>query len=111
MSSDSIDISDRVGSEPSPGRNQAKAEPMPATGDRGDPAPSPVTDANEAEGEERQDAANPAGPLDAGVPSPGDLHGVNAPAVQAAAGTSQQAVPVTALAPPGKPDGEVDTRT
>jgi len=50
-----------------------------------------------------------------GVPTPGDSKGVAVPAVQAAAGTSQesgevQGVSVTALAPPGKPDGEVDTR-
>ncbi|HET7531415.1 MAG TPA: hypothetical protein VFJ98_10690 [Mycobacteriales bacterium] len=50
-----------------------------------------------------------------GVPSPGDSRGVSVPAVQAAAGTSEEAekvegVKVTSLAPPGKPDGEVDTR-
>jgi hypothetical protein len=50
-----------------------------------------------------------------GVPSPGDAKGVSVPAVQAARGTSEEtgaieAVNTTALAPPGKPDGEVDTR-
>ena len=50
-----------------------------------------------------------------GVPTPGDSHGVAVPAVQAAAGTSEQSekvdgVRITSLAPPGKPDGEVDTR-
>jgi hypothetical protein len=40
---------------------------------------------------------------------------VSVPSVQAAAGTSEQAeqvesVKITSLAPPGKPDGEVDTR-
>ena len=50
-----------------------------------------------------------------GVPTPGDSKGVAVPAVQAAAGTSEesaeiQAVRTTSLAPPGKPDGEVDTR-
>jgi hypothetical protein len=50
-----------------------------------------------------------------GVPVPGDAKGVAVPSVQAATGTSEetgevQGVNVTALAPPGKPDGEVDTR-
>lgn len=50
-----------------------------------------------------------------GVPTPGDSRGVSVPAVQAAAGTSEQGeavdgVNITSLAPPGKPDGEVDTR-
>jgi hypothetical protein len=54
-------------------------------------------------------------PVDGGVPSPGDSQGVSVPSVQAAAGTSEQSekidgVNITALAPPGKPDGEVDTR-
>jgi hypothetical protein len=51
-----------------------------------------------------------------GVPTPGDSQGVAVPSVQAAAGTSEetdeiQDVHTTSLAPPGKPDGEVDTRT
>jgi hypothetical protein len=50
-----------------------------------------------------------------GVPTPGDSKGVAVPSVQAAAGTSEEsgeieAVKTTSLAPPGKPDGEVDTR-
>jgi hypothetical protein len=50
-----------------------------------------------------------------GVPTPGDSKGVAVPAVQAAAGTSEESagvegVRITAIAPPGKPDGEVDTR-
>jgi hypothetical protein len=50
-----------------------------------------------------------------GVPTPGDSHGVAVPAVQAAAGTSEESAPVdgvriTSISPPGKPDGEVDTR-
>jgi hypothetical protein len=50
-----------------------------------------------------------------GVPTPGDSQGVAVPGVQAAQGTSEQSeqvdgVKVTSLAPPGKPDGEVDTR-
>ena len=50
-----------------------------------------------------------------GVPVPGDAKGVSVPSVHAAAGTSEEGekvdgVRLTALAPPGKPDGEVDTR-
>jgi hypothetical protein len=50
-----------------------------------------------------------------GVPTPGDSKGVAVPSVQAAAGSSEeseeiQGVKTTSLAPPGKPDGEVDTR-
>lgn len=50
-----------------------------------------------------------------GVPTPGDAQGVAVPAVQAAFGTSEESAPVdgvriTSNAPPGKPDGEVDTR-
>ena len=55
-------------------------------------------------------------PVDGGVPTPGDAQGVSVPSVQAAAGTSEQhekidGVNITSLAPPGKPDGEVDTRS
>ena len=54
-------------------------------------------------------------PNTGGVPTPGDSKGVAVPSVQAAAGTSEEAgaiqdVRTTSLAPPGKPDGEVDTR-
>ena len=68
---------------------------------------------------DRSAAATSAGTMpvgtDGGIPTPGDSQGVAVPSVQAAAGTSEQneqvdAVRVTSLAPPGKPDGEVDTR-
>jgi hypothetical protein len=54
-------------------------------------------------------------PTTGGVPTPGDSKGVAVPSVQAAAGTSEESgaiedVRTTSLAPPGKPDGEVDTR-
>lgn len=54
-------------------------------------------------------------PVDGGVPTPGDSQGVSVPSVQAATGTSEESgkvdgVSITALAAPGKPDGEVDTR-
>ena len=50
-----------------------------------------------------------------GVPTPGDSQGVAVPSVQAAAGTSEESgaiddIRTTSNAPPGKPDGEVDTR-
>jgi hypothetical protein len=64
--------------------------------------------------EQMQRSASP--PVDGGVPSPGDSQGVAVPSVQAAAGTSEESekvdgVKITSLAPPGKPDGEVDTRS
>jgi hypothetical protein len=63
--------------------------------------------------EQMQRSASP--PVDGGIPSPGDAQGVAVPSVQAAAGTSEEnekidGVNITSLAPPGKPDGEVDTR-
>jgi len=63
----------------------------------------------------QQMARSAAPPVDGGVPTPGDSQGVSVPSVQAAAGTSEESekvdgVKITSLAPPGKPDGEVDTR-
>jgi hypothetical protein len=60
-------------------------------------------------------AATMPGGTNGGVPTPGDSKGVSVPSVQAATGTSEESesvdgVRITALAPPGKPDGEVDTR-
>jgi hypothetical protein len=77
------------------------------------------TSARDAETDDRQGAEalqrSAAPPADGGVPTPGDSQGVAVPSVQAAAGTSEQShaaqgMKTTALAPPGKPDGEVDTR-
>ena len=84
-----------------------------ASMDQGQPARE--TEADDAAGAEQMTrSAGP--PVDGGVPSPGDAQGVAVPSVQAAAGTSEQSeqidgVNITALAPPGKPDGEVDTRS
>lgn len=114
-------IDDRVSPDAPdvPAANQGKAEPMPPTGSRGDEPGSRVADTNEAIGEERQCEPRPAAApfVGAGVPAPGDVAGVNAPAVHAAQGTSEETEPVTlltnantSLPPPGKPDGEVDTR-
>jgi hypothetical protein len=83
-----------------------------ARGDQGEPARE--VEAHDAAGAEAMVGAM-APPVTGGVPVPGDVPGGTAPSVQAAAGTSEQAekvdgVRVTAIAPPGKPDGEVDTR-
>ena len=84
-----------------------------ASMDQGDP-PRPMETDDAAGAENMQRSASP--PVDGGVPTPGDAQGVAVPSVQAAAGTSEQSeavdgVKITALAPPGKPDGEVDTRS
>ena len=88
--------------------NQGKDEPIATT-----PEESP-----QASDDDTADAP-PTGNLSpsatGGVPTPGDSQGVAVPSVQAAAGTSEEAekvegVTTTSLAPPGKPDGEVDTR-
>jgi hypothetical protein len=99
-----------TGAQPEPpAANQAKDEPIATTpdesaqGSSGGPAAETTT------------AASMPASATGGVPTPGDSHGVAVPAVQAALGTSEQAervdgVKITSLAPPGKPDGEVDTR-
>lgn len=84
-----------------------------ARGEQGTPAGPADTD-DDAGAESMARSATPT--VDGGVPSPGDSQGVPAPSVQAAAGTSENSekvdgVSITALAAPGKPDGEVDTRT
>ena len=84
-----------------------------ASQDQGQPPREMETD--DAGGAERMTrSASP--PVDGGVPTPGDAQGVSVPSVQAAAGTSEESekvdgVKITANAPPGKPDGEVDTRS
>lgn len=90
----------------------ASGESSRASMDQGQPPREMDTD--DAGGAERmQRSAAP--PVDGGVPTPGDSQGVTVPSVQAAAGTSEESesvdgVTITSLAPPGKPDGEVDTR-
>jgi hypothetical protein len=42
--------------------------------------------------------------------APGDSKGVAVPSTHAMAGTSEDGVPIPGIVPPGKPDGEVDTR-
>ena len=83
-----------------------------ASMDQGEPPRTMETD--DAAGAQRM-ARSASPPVDGGVPTPGDAQGVAVPSVQAAAGTSEQSdavdgVKITSLAPPGKPDGEVDTR-
>jgi hypothetical protein len=48
---------------------------------------------------------------DQAVPAtPGDSQGVPVPSTYAAAGTSEAGASLPGVTPPGKPDGEVDTR-
>jgi hypothetical protein len=47
------------------------------------------------------------GPVDA---KPGDSQGVPVPSTHSAAGTSEAGAALPGVVPPGKPDGEVDTR-
>ena len=95
-----------------PAPNQGKDEPIATT-----PNESPQASDSDAQTVEAQTAdatTMPAGTT-GGIPTPGDSKGVSVPSVQAAAGTSEESgevqdVRTTSLAPPGKPDGEVDTR-
>ena len=97
----------------SPETSAQAGESSRASTEQGEPARDVETD--DAGGAEQMlRSANP--PVDGGVPVPGDSQGVAVPSVQAAAGTSEESeavdgVNVTAIAPPGKPDGEVDTRS
>ena len=91
-----------------PASNQGKDEPIATT-----PSESPQSSDDDTAGSD--DTTMPAG-TSGGVPTPGDSQGVSVPSVQAAAGTSEESgeiqdVRTTSLAPPGKPDGEVDTRS
>jgi hypothetical protein len=96
----------------SPETSAQAGESSTARADQGQsPRSNEVDDAGGAQA--MQESVSPAG--GGGVPSPGDSQGVSVPSVQAAAGTTEQSeavdgVAITALAPPGKPDGEVDTR-
>lgn len=102
-------MSDNVSLPDPPASNQDKDEPIAAS-----PSESPQS----SDGDDTRsdnDGAMPA-TTTGGVPTPGDSQGVAVPSVQAAAGSSEESgaiqdVTTTSLAPPGKPDGEVDTRT
>ena len=76
-----------------PAANQGKDEPI-AT------APDESPQSSVAETDDDQGA----------TASPGDSKGVPVPSTHAAAGTSEAGVPLPGVVPPGKPDGEVDTR-
>jgi hypothetical protein len=85
-----------------------------AAGEQGEPPRAMEVEDVRAAGNMTNAATMPAGTT-GGVPTPGDSKGVSVPSVQAAAGTSEESdevegVNITALAAPGKPDGEVDTR-
>ena len=101
------------GEPTTPDPNQAKNEPIGTSPQTSPQAGDSARESADEGAEQMQRAAAP--PADGGVPTPGDSQGVSVPSVQAAAGTSEQShaaegVKTTALAPPGKPDGEVDTR-
>jgi hypothetical protein len=92
----------------------AAGSPSRVPGEQGEPPRPTETDDARGAAEMAAAATMPAS-VCGGVPTPGDSQGVSVPAVQAAAGTSEQSekvegVKITSLAPPGKPDGEVDTR-
>lgn len=105
-----------------PAPDQQKNEPFGTSPETSAQAGSSSPDEAEVDDEAgassmARSAAPPvASPVDGGgVPTPGDSQGVAVPSVQAAAGTSEEngkvdGVAITSLAPPGKPDGEVDTR-
>src|SRR3954463_5673543 len=83
-------------------------------GEQGEAPRSMETDDDAGAANTARSASMPA-TATGGVPAPGDSHGVAVPSVQAALGTSEESekvdgVKITSLAPPGKPDGEVDTR-
>ena len=96
-----------------PAANQAKDEPIASAPDASPQSSTEVDDARGAA--DTSEAASMPASATGGVATPGDSKGWSVPSVQAAAGTSEQSesvegVRTTALAPPGKPDGEVDTR-
>ena len=97
----------------SPETSTQAGESSRASMDQGQP-PRDIDTDDAGGAEQMQRSAAP--PVDGGVPTPGDSQGVSVPSVQAAAGTSEESekvdgVKTTSLAPPGKPDGEVDTRS
>ena len=97
----------------SPEKSAQAGESSRASMDQGQPPRDIETD---DAGGAKQMQRSAAPPVDGGVPTPGDSQGVSVPSVQAAAGTSEESekvdgVKITSLAPPGKPDGEVDTRS
>lgn len=110
MTENSAERAERDVSLPDPpAANQDKDEPFATT-----PSESPQSSDSGADTTDT-DGSMPVGTT-GGVPTPGDSQGVAVPSVQAAAGTSEESgaiedVHTTSLAPPGKPDGEVDTRT
>jgi hypothetical protein len=96
----------------SPETSAQAGESSRAAKDQGEPPRDIETD-DAGGAEQMMRSANP--PVDGGIPVPGDAQGVAVPSVQAAAGTSEESekvdgVKITSVAPPGKPDGEVDTR-
>lgn len=123
-------MTDNISLPDPPAANQDKDEPIASTpsespqssggtssrtpGDQGEPPTSMQVDDVRSAADTAAAATMPASTT-GGVPTPGDSKGVAVPSVQAAAGSSEESgaiqdVRTTSLAPPGKPDGEVDTR-
>lgn len=120
-------------SEPTPTPGAAAGtpnglSPSGATSPGGTPPERPRPDDADVAGEQRQVPGQPPGTVASPVPSPGDVPGASLPGVAAGEGASPDdgisqgdkgpdsdssvASPgsFVALAPPGHPDGEVDTR-
>ncbi|MEO6712835.1 MAG: hypothetical protein ABIM89_05320 [Mycobacteriales bacterium] len=104
---------DEVRDVPTTSTNQARTEPVPPS-----PAATPPDFAAQSADRKQPDASEVAlARAEPPVPSPGNIndeHGHVAVSTLAAAGTSEQqghveGVKTTALAQPGKPDGEVAT--
>lgn len=108
---------------PPPATNQAKVEPIAPTSAHVEPDAGPSGVRQPDSGVGTVSSADPQSPNPPGLeragtrptePTPGTTSGVSVPHAEAAPGTSENSGTVSgvkdvALAPPGSPDGEVDT--
>jgi hypothetical protein len=78
---------------------QGGAQPDPPAANQGKDEPIATTPAESPQASDQPTAA-----------TPGDSRGVPVPSTHAAAGTSETGTELPGVTPPGKPDGEVDTR-
>ena len=126
-SSEGIGARVEPGSPPPPGSNQGKLEPVPPTPGHAEPdaVPGPAPERSDLDAgtvgsadpqaPARTAPGSPPSGVAPGQPTAGDPQGVSAPMAEPAEGTSEnseivQGVRSVALAPPGSPDGQVDTR-
>ena len=104
-----------------PAANQIRTDPVPSAPEESPQASGDVDPARaikpDADSARRQDSGDSSSLAGAGVPlsgaTAGDVGNAPAPSVLASASDEAspgQAVRTTAVAAPGKPDGEVDTR-